>query len=76
MQEWAQFELKGHTFIAYLPSDDTEEQVFTISVLKDGTELHRETVALFHRPIFGPDVEDVATLNEKVEEIIADLGLE
>ena len=39
MQEWAQFELKGHTFIAYLPSDETEEQVFTISVLKDGTEL-------------------------------------
>lgn len=76
MQEWSRFELKGHTFVAYLPSDDTEESVFSISVLKDGAELRREKIALFHRPIFGPDVEDVAMLNEKVEEIIADLGLE
>lgn len=76
MQEWARFELKGHSFVAYLPSDDAEESVFTLSVVSDGTELRREKIALFHRPIFGPDVEDVAMLNEKVEEIIADLGLE
>jgi hypothetical protein len=76
MQEWSRFELKDHTFIAYLPSDATEESVFTVSVLKAGTEIRSEKIRLFHRPIFGPDVEDVAKLNEKVEAIIADLGLE
>ncbi|MCI0431768.1 MAG: hypothetical protein L0210_14655 [Rhodospirillales bacterium] len=76
MLEWSRFELKAHTFIAYLPSDGKEESVFTVAVLKDSAEIRREKIELFHRPIFGPDVDDVARLNEKVEEIIADLGLE
>lgn len=76
MQEWSRFELSGHVFIAYLPSNDQEPQHFTISVLKDGTEIRRETVPLLYRPVFGPDVGDVAALNAKVEQIIAELGLE
>lgn len=76
MEEWSRFELTGHTFIASLPANDQEAQVFTISVLKDGTEIRRETVPLLYRPIYGPDAGDVVTLNVKVEEIIAELGLE
>lgn len=37
MQEWARFEIKGHSFVAYLPSDDAEESVLRFSVVKDGT---------------------------------------
>jgi hypothetical protein len=76
MDEWSRFELGGHLFVAFLPSSDDEDQVFTLVVSKDGRELRREAIPLLHRPIFGPDAGDVAALNARVEAVIRELGLE
>lgn len=76
MWEWSRFDLKDHTFVANMPSDSTEESVFMIAVSKGVAEIRREEVRLFHRPLFGPDVDDVASLSEKVEQIIANMELE
>ena len=73
--EWSRFELGGYTFIASLPDSAAEEQVFTIHVRRGAAEIRSETVPLFHPPLFGPDVDDVAALQERVEEIIRELDL-
>jgi hypothetical protein len=73
--EWARFELGGHTFIASLPDGAADEQVFTIRILRGAAEIRTETVPLFHPPLFGPDGDDVAALQERVEQIIRELGL-
>ena len=69
------FTLADHIFTCFLPSSDDEESVWTITVTKDGRELRRETLPLLYRPIFGPDIEDCAVLDERIEEIIKELGL-
>jgi hypothetical protein len=73
--EWARFELGGHTFIASLPDGAADEQVFTIRILRGAAEIRSETFPLIHPPLFGPDGDDVAALEERVEEIIRELGL-
>jgi hypothetical protein len=75
MTEWSRFELGGYTFTASLPDSAAEAQVFAIRVLRGAAEIRSETLPLIHPPIFGPDADDVAALNERVEEIIAELGL-
>lgn len=75
MDEWNRFELGGHVFVAYLPSAASEAPTFTLSVLKSGTEIRRETLPLLYPPIFGPDAEDVARLDDRVEAVIKELGL-
>jgi hypothetical protein len=73
--EWARFELGGHTFIASLPDGAADEQVFTIRILRGAAEIRSETFPLIHPPLFGPDGDDVAALQERVEQIIRELGL-
>ena len=73
--EWSRFELGGRTSIASLPDGAADEQVFTIRILRGAAEIRSETVPLFHPPLFGPDGDDVAALQERVEEIIRELGL-
>jgi hypothetical protein len=75
MSEWSRFELDGYTFIASLPDKYVDEQVFTICVMRGDATIRSETIPLIHEPIFGPDVDDVASLNGRVEEIITELGL-
>jgi hypothetical protein len=78
MFEWGRFGLAGHLFVAFLPNSDQEPLEFTLVVTKtdDGTEVRREHIPLNYAPIFGPDAGDVAMLNERVEAIIRELGLE
>jgi hypothetical protein len=73
--EWARFELGGCTFIASLPESAADEQVFAIRVLRGAAEIHSEILPLIHPPIFGPDADDVAALNERTSQIITELGL-
>jgi hypothetical protein len=75
MDEWSRFTLAGHLFVAYLPSDVDEPQAFTVVVTRKGKEIRRESISLIHEPTFGPDVADIAVLDQLVEKIIAELGL-
>jgi hypothetical protein len=75
MTEWSRFERGGDTFIASLPDSAAEAQVFAICVMRGDRVIRSETVPLIHQPIFGPDVGDVAALEERVEEIVTELGL-
>ena len=70
------FTIANHVFTCFLPTSDEDEQVWTITVTKDGQEVRRETLPLLYRPIFGPDVADCAFRDERIEQIIKELGLE
>lgn len=69
------FDLAGCHFACYLPMSGSDEQVWTIIVTKDGKEVRRDKVQLLHAPVFGPDVGDVGSLNDRVEEMIKEMGL-
>ena len=73
---WGEFDIADHHFTAALPGSDTDDQVWTIVVTKLGEEVRRETIPLNYRPTYGPDVSDVDALNERIEEIVKELGLE
>ncbi len=75
-EEIGAFVLADHHFACFLPDGPDEPQVWTIVVTKDGREVRRETVPLMYEPRFGPDVGDCAARDERVEEIIKELGLE
>jgi len=75
MTEWSRFERGGDTFIASLPDSAAEAQVFAICVMRGDRVIRSETVPRIHQPIFGPDVGDIAALEERVDEIITELGL-
>ena len=76
MDSYGKFDLNDYHFERFLPSSDTEEQAWTIVVTKDDQEVYREVIPLFYRPIFGPDVEDLAECDDRIEEIIIKLNVE
>lgn len=73
---WGTFSLNDHTFTCRLPASFEEPQVWTILVEKTGEMVRHETIPLDYPSIWGPDVSDVARLNERIEAIIKELGLE
>ncbi len=70
------FTLAGHVFTAELPASSADPQVWTITVAKGDVIVRTETIPLMYRPVFGPDVGDVASRDARIEEIIKELGLE
>jgi hypothetical protein len=75
-EPYGTFTIAGHIFACYLPDTSRDPQVWTIVVTKDGQEIRRETIPLNHEPRFGPDFEDVAYRDTRIEDIIKELGLE
>jgi len=75
MQEWRRFDLAGYVFVAYLPSNETETG-WRLTVTAAGETVRDEVIPMLHPPVFGPDVEDVAALDQRVEVLIRELGLE
>lgn len=76
MRLYASFGLAGHLFQATMPDSPGEPQEWTISVEKDGQLVRRDTLPMIYAPRFGADAGDVQALNERVEQIIAEMGLE
>lgn len=74
--EYASFRLAGHHFLAMMPSNSTEPRVWTLVIVKGPDEIRREEIPMLYEPRFGPDVGDVRDLNDRIEAIIKELGLE
>lgn len=74
---WGDFDLEGYHFNAeYGDNQQGHPHWFlTVSDQKGGARRCLE-IPMVYTPTFGPDVDDVATLNEKVENVIKELGLE
>lgn len=68
------FTLGDTKVTAYLPNHEPDEWSVVIELPNE--EAITRTLPMFHAPIFGPDVEDVAALNEFIEELIKEYELE
>lgn len=75
MKEWSRTEVEDCVITASLAESAAEAQVFSIRVARGDVELRREKIPLVYPVAFEPHYEDVATLDERIEEIIMELGL-
>lgn len=62
-------------FERFEPANDDELREVHIVATSEQGESQTKVVQLFHPNIFGLDVEDAATINQAVEEMITSLGL-
>lgn len=72
-EESFRIEDDGWVGIASLPAHSKMEQKWQLDVMKpDGTPAHPSVVGphLTHTPIFGPDVDDVASAEEELKKLI------
>jgi hypothetical protein len=76
MTRHGEFFLGGYRFQALMPSGDDEPRQWAIVVAHDGKEVRRETLPMLYPPRFGVDMSDLSALNQRIEEIIAEMGLE
>lgn len=70
------FSIGGGTMSAYMPANANCPQQWTIEYIRDGKVEFTEHVEMIYAPVFGPDAEDVNTLNERIEAIIVERSLE
>ncbi len=75
MIEYSRFTLAGVEFIAFGPENETDPKEWNLQLWREGAKIRDERIAIVHAPIFGYDADDLATLNERVEEIIEELKL-
>lgn len=73
MDLYGSFKEREYKVEAYLPSSDNDHLEWIIRAYKKNKLVREIKVPIIHRPIFGPDIEDVATLEEKTEEFINSL---
>lgn len=67
------FEEKGYCFEALMPASDEERCEFRLQVKANGGLLLDIPVAMLYRPIFGPDVGDVAALEDLTDRVVTAL---
>lgn len=74
---WGEFILNDHLFqSSYYADDELENRHWETKVSKNNEIIKKLNIPMMYNPIFGPDVEDVARLEEETEKIIQELGLE
>lgn len=57
-----------------MPGSRDEPLEWTIRAYKEGVLVREITEPMWHDPIFGPDVDDVRTLEEATDKLLAELG--
>jgi hypothetical protein len=70
------FEVDGHVFKAWQPANDDADRMMVVEVFKDDKLIRTEHIQMFHENRYGVDVEDVQSMNERVETVIKEMGLE
>jgi len=74
MIKWSDYEQSGVIFEAFLPSDEAEPQEWLLRASRNGVLLAERRTRLVWVPRFGPDVSDVAQLEEALDGMLVDLS--
>lgn len=74
MIKWSDYEQGGVIFEAFLPSDEAEPQEWLLRASRNGVLLAERRIRLIWVPRFGPDVSDVAQLEEALDGMLIDLS--
>ena len=74
MRLWNEFSENGYKFEAFIPTDSSEAAwLLKVTNETTGDVVVQREIPMLRAPIFGPDVDDVATLNQVVEEELGKL---
>lgn len=73
---YGKFDISEGVMFAYGPAGPDEERCWKVVFEKNGEEVHSDKLEMFFEPIFGYDAGDVAYLNQRIEELIKEWGLE
>lgn len=76
MSTYGEFDLNGWHFKAEMPDSDDEPRQWTITFSNPEGLEHVRSATMLYAPIFGPDIDDVATLNETIEAVIEEYAIE
>jgi hypothetical protein len=71
---YANFAEKGFDFAAFMPASDAEPCRWRVIVAVNRTWVFEYEVPMGHAPLFGPDVEDVAALEDVTDKVVGLLG--
>jgi hypothetical protein len=74
--KYSEYDLGGWHFEATWPESDTDPLEWVLTATKDGESAIERHIPMDYRPIFGPDVGDVQSLEEALNVLIKELGLE
>jgi hypothetical protein len=69
------FTESGFKVDAYMPRNSQQALQWTVRVFKEGEDApqREETIPMLHEPIFGVDVDDQATLEQRVDSLMQEL---
>lgn len=59
---------------AFMPCDETELNQWTIRIFKDTVLIRQETIPMDYVPTFGPDVSDVAVMEERTDQLLKEMN--
>lgn len=70
MELYGSFEERGYKVEAYMPSSPKEPLEWLVKAYKKGKLVKEIRIPMFYEPIFGVDVDDAKTLEEKTDELL------
>jgi len=70
MYLYSHFEEKGYRFEAYVPDSDVDPVEFELRILVDGSPKASFSIPMTYRPVFGIDIDDLATLEMVADAIV------
>ncbi len=73
MDKYAEFKERGYRVVAYIPTTRKETRQFLVQVYKRKKFVKEINVPMEYFPLFGVDVSDQQTLEEKTEELMRGL---
>ncbi len=73
MNKYAEFKERGYRVIAYIPTTRKEPSQFLVQAYRGKKVVKEISVPMAYFPLFGVDVSDQQTLEEKTEELMKGL---
>lgn len=73
MDKYGSFEENGYTVTAYMPSEEKDPLEWYVEIKQGDEIVKQENIAMMFAPLFGPDVCDVAKLEEITDKLLREL---
>ncbi len=76
LELFGSFAESGYKVEALMPLNSSQPRQWTVRIYKDGEEevLREEVIPMIYEPVFGVDMEDQATLETRVDELMREIA--
>lgn len=73
MELYGSFKERGYKIEAYMPSSSKDPLEWLVKAYKNNKLVKEIRIPIFYEPLFGVDVDDARTLEEKTDELLKSL---